>query len=298
MARESRQHTLDRVRSPRVHITYDVEIGDALEMKEIPFVVGVLADLTGKPEDPLPKMKDRKFIEIDRDNFNSVMEGMAPRLAYRVDNKLADDDSQLWIGCDSGLILFSKINDGGQFENRFRITTVNQFPTVRDVAIAGDAIWCATDNGLAVADRRDAVFLASGPVDRHRLTDHIEVADHDFRVLALIGQVLGRAADDRSRIDVVVLAQRAASHQRDVVLQLRTPSDRHVRPDDGKRANFDIHVNFSPGVNERRLGDLCGHCPVPLPVEDNRRGFRSLRRLPLFTRTLTPCQQSTHQFRV
>ncbi len=95
MAKESRQHTLDRVRSPRVHITYDVEIGDAIEMKEIPFVVGVLADLSGKPEDPLPKMKDRKFVEIDRDNFNSVMEGVAPRLAYRVDNKLTNDDSQM-----------------------------------------------------------------------------------------------------------------------------------------------------------------------------------------------------------
>lgn len=95
MARESRQHTLDRVRSPRVHITYDVEIGDAIEMKEIPFVVGVLADLSGKPDEPLPKIKDRKFIEIDRDNFNSVMEGMKPRLAYRVDNKLTDDDSKM-----------------------------------------------------------------------------------------------------------------------------------------------------------------------------------------------------------
>jgi type VI secretion system protein ImpB len=66
-------------------------------MKEIPFVVGVLSDLAGKPDPdkPLPKLKDRKFIEIDRDNFNNVMEGMAPRLAYRVDNKLTDDDSKL-----------------------------------------------------------------------------------------------------------------------------------------------------------------------------------------------------------
>lgn len=95
MAKESRQHTLDRVRSPRVHITYDVEIGDAIEMKEIPFVVGVLADLSGKPEEPLPKLKDRKFVEIDRDNFNNVMEGMAPRLAYRVDNRLTRDGSKM-----------------------------------------------------------------------------------------------------------------------------------------------------------------------------------------------------------
>ncbi|MBC2713418.1 MAG: type VI secretion system contractile sheath small subunit [Desulfosarcina sp.] len=92
---ESRQHTLDRVRSPRVQITYDVEVGDAIEMKEIPFVVGVLADLSGKPDEPLPKMKDRKFIEIDRDNFNQVLAGVKPRLAYKVDNKLTDDDSKM-----------------------------------------------------------------------------------------------------------------------------------------------------------------------------------------------------------
>ena len=92
---ESLQHTLDRVRSPRVQITYDVEVGDAIEMKEIPFVVGVLADLSGKPDEPLPKVKDRKFVEIDRDNFNQVLSGMKPRLAYRVDNKLTDDDSKI-----------------------------------------------------------------------------------------------------------------------------------------------------------------------------------------------------------
>jgi type VI secretion system protein ImpB len=95
MAKESLQHTLDRVRSPRVQITYDVEKGDAIEMKEIPFVVGVLADLSGKPEEALPKLKERKLVEIDRDNFSKVLEGMKPRLAYRVDNKLSDDDSSI-----------------------------------------------------------------------------------------------------------------------------------------------------------------------------------------------------------
>ncbi len=95
MANESLQHTLDRVRAPRVQITYDVEVGDAIEMKEIPFVVGVMADLSGKPDEPLPKLKERKFIEIDRDNFNNVLAGMKPRLAFRVDNKLSADDSKL-----------------------------------------------------------------------------------------------------------------------------------------------------------------------------------------------------------
>ena len=95
MAKESLQHTLDRVRSPRVQITYDVEIGDAIEMKEIPFVVGVLSDLSGKPDEPLPKVKDRKYVEIDRDNFDKVLDGMKPRLAYRVENKLSDDDTKI-----------------------------------------------------------------------------------------------------------------------------------------------------------------------------------------------------------
>jgi type VI secretion system protein ImpB len=95
MKKESLQHTLDRVRSPRVHITYDVEVGDAIEMKEIPFVLGVLSDLSGKPRDPLPRVKDRKFVEIDRDNFNGVLEGMKPRLTFRVDNKLTGDDTRL-----------------------------------------------------------------------------------------------------------------------------------------------------------------------------------------------------------
>jgi type VI secretion system protein ImpB len=78
-----------------VHITYDVEIGDAIEMKELPFVAGVLADLSGNPDDPLPRLRDRKFVEIDRDNFNAVLKGAKPRLTFRVDNKLTDDDSKL-----------------------------------------------------------------------------------------------------------------------------------------------------------------------------------------------------------
>lgn len=92
---ESLQHKLDRVRSPRVHITYDVEIGGAIQMKEIPFVVGVLGDFSGKPAEPLPKPKDRKFIEIDRDNFSNVLGGMKPRLAFRIDNKLTEDNTKM-----------------------------------------------------------------------------------------------------------------------------------------------------------------------------------------------------------
>src|SRR6266498_3843360 len=91
MARESTQHKLDRVRSPRVHITYDVEVGGAIELKELPFVVGVLGDFTGQPEQPLPKLKERKFVEVNPDNFDSVLEGMKPHLAFAVENKLSED---------------------------------------------------------------------------------------------------------------------------------------------------------------------------------------------------------------
>jgi len=91
MARESLQHKLDRVRSPRVHITYDVEVGGAIELKELPFVVGVLGDFTGQPEQPLPRLKERKFVEVNPDNFDSVLEGMKPHLAFAVENKLSEE---------------------------------------------------------------------------------------------------------------------------------------------------------------------------------------------------------------
>jgi len=95
MGSESQQHKLDRVRRPRVQITYDVETNGAMQKVELPFVVGVMADLSAQRKTPLPAMKDRKFVEIDRDNINKVMADAAPELQMRVDNKLAEDGSQL-----------------------------------------------------------------------------------------------------------------------------------------------------------------------------------------------------------
>jgi type VI secretion system protein ImpB len=95
--KESLQHKIDRVRPPRIQITYDVEIGGAIELKELPFVVGVLGDFVGKPEEPLPALKNRKFVEVDPDNFNQVLAGMSPRLAYTTDNKLQDDGSKMGV---------------------------------------------------------------------------------------------------------------------------------------------------------------------------------------------------------
>nr|WP_315199227.1 type VI secretion system contractile sheath small subunit [uncultured Aquabacterium sp.] len=94
--KDSVQQRLGRVRPPRVQLTYDVEVGDAIEQKEIPFVVGVMGDFTGQPDadNPLPKLKDRKFVQVDMDNFDEVMAGMAPRASYRVPNKLSAEGGE------------------------------------------------------------------------------------------------------------------------------------------------------------------------------------------------------------
>ena len=106
MAKESTQHKLDRVRKPRVQITYDVETGGAIEKKELPLVVGILADLAGKPDGPVIPIKARKFVEIDRDNFNDVCASIGPRLAFQVPTRLKDDDSKLNVE-----LRFRKIDD-------------------------------------------------------------------------------------------------------------------------------------------------------------------------------------------
>src|SRR5260221_84249 len=94
MSKESTQHKLDRVRRPRVQITYDVETNGAMVKTELPFVVGVMADMSGQPKTALPELKDRKFINIDRDNINDVLAKAAPRLAMKVQNRLTDEDTK------------------------------------------------------------------------------------------------------------------------------------------------------------------------------------------------------------
>lgn len=106
--KDSVQKRLEKVRPPRVQLTYDVEVGDAIEQKELPFVAGVLGDFTGKqdPTKPLPKLKDRKFVNVDLDNFDDVMKGMAPKASYRVKNKLSPEGGEFAVNLD-----FNKIDD-------------------------------------------------------------------------------------------------------------------------------------------------------------------------------------------
>ena len=92
--KDSIQQKLSRVRPPRVHLTYDVEKGDAIEQKELPFVVGVIGDFAGHPETPAAKLKDSKFVNLDSDNIDDVMKGVAPRAVYRVSNELSDQGGE------------------------------------------------------------------------------------------------------------------------------------------------------------------------------------------------------------
>jgi len=95
------------VRPPRVQLTYEVELGDAIEVKELPFVVGVIGDLAGQSEVEQPKLRERKFINIDRDNFDDVMKGIEPRAAFQVENRLSED--------------------GGKFAVDLRFTSIEDF---------------------------------------------------------------------------------------------------------------------------------------------------------------------------
>ena len=106
--KESTQKRLERVRPPRVQLSYDVEIGDAIESKELPFVVGVVGDFTGEqdPDKPLPKLKERKFVKVDTENFDDVMKGMAPKATYRVKNTLTPEGGEFGV-----MLRFNSLDD-------------------------------------------------------------------------------------------------------------------------------------------------------------------------------------------
>jgi type VI secretion system protein ImpB len=123
---ESLQHKLDRVRPPRVQITYDVETGGAIQKKELPFVVGILADLCGKPTEAPPPLKERKFVEIDRDNFNDVLGSISPRLALQVENKLSKDG-----GTTPVELYFHHLDDFGPINVIQQVTPLRKLYDIR-----------------------------------------------------------------------------------------------------------------------------------------------------------------------
>ena len=152
MARESTQHKLDRVRSPRVQITYDVETGGAIEMKELPFVLGIMADLAGKPDQASAPLKDpkRKFVETDRDNFNDVMKGIGPRLAYKVDNKLTNDDTKIGVE-----IRFNNIDDFSPEQVAEQVEPLKKLVEVRKQL---SALLAKTDGNDKLAEKLQEII--------------------------------------------------------------------------------------------------------------------------------------------
>ncbi|BFM12104.1 type VI secretion system contractile sheath small subunit [Simiduia litorea] len=97
---ESIHSKLKRVRKPRVHITYDVETNGAEAKKELPFVVGVMGDYSGDNAESRKALKERKFVQIDRDNFNDAMAKVNPKLELQVENTLAGDGSKMGVNLD------------------------------------------------------------------------------------------------------------------------------------------------------------------------------------------------------
>ena len=102
----SSQKFIARNRAPRVQIEYDVELYGAEKKIQLPFVMGVLADFSGNPKEPLPKLRDRKFVNVDLDNFDEVMKGIAPRATYRVKNELSPEGGEFAVD-----MTFDKLED-------------------------------------------------------------------------------------------------------------------------------------------------------------------------------------------
>ena len=174
---ESLQHKLDRIRPPRVQITYDVQVGDAQIKKELPFVVGVLADLAGHPDpdqEPLPELKDekRKFVEINRDNFDRVMGGIKPRLAMKVANKIEKDNTKVGVELN-----FRTLED---FEP---VNVVNQVEPLRKLLEARQRL-SELKSKITTNDRFDAL---------------LQRIIHDTDQLKRLGRETGRFAEAPSQ---------------------------------------------------------------------------------------------------
>ena len=146
---------LNRVRRPRVHITYEVETEGAQIVRELPFVVGVLGDFSGDPAQPLRPLGERKFVQIDRDNFDEVMQRLAPGLKLNVDNKLGAEDGNMAVN-----LRFNSIED---FEPG---RVLDQIPALRSLLET-----------------------------RNRLRDLMSKADRSEELEVLLEQVLKNPAD-------------------------------------------------------------------------------------------------------
>ncbi|MBE1301733.1 MAG: type VI secretion system contractile sheath large subunit [Alteromonadaceae bacterium] len=186
------QHKLSRVRPPRVQITYDVETGGALEKKEIPFIVGVIAPLSAKSDKVLPPLRDRKMVQIDRDNFNKVLESVEPRVKFSVPNKLPGGSGELMVN-----VPFMHIEDFDPVTVVTRVPALNTLylerSRLRDFMAkldGNDALAGLLSAVLSDAERSDALKAAvAGAKDavttarEDRAAGKIDAAAYDAAVL-------------------------------------------------------------------------------------------------------------------
>jgi type VI secretion system protein ImpB len=128
MSSESVHKKLTRVRPPRVQISYEVHVGDAIQLKEIPFVLGVLGDFTGNPVDALPEVRERKFVEVNPDNFDDVLASMKPHLRFSVENKLSDQPNASKLGVD---LSFKSLDDFGPEQVAMQIEPLKDLLALR-----------------------------------------------------------------------------------------------------------------------------------------------------------------------
>lgn len=147
---ESLQDKLTRVRKPRVHITYQVETEGAVVEKSLPFVVGVLGDFSGDTDESNNPLKDRKFIQIDRDNFNEVMEKIGPTLAFRVKDTFKNDDSEFPVD-----LKFTSIED---FEPQNVITQIDSLQNLLDMRNKLRDLFTKIDRSEDLAEILDGVL--------------------------------------------------------------------------------------------------------------------------------------------
>ena len=152
---ESIQQVLNRVRPPRVQITYDVEIGGAIEKKELPFIVGIIADLAAQSEKHKTRLRERKFVDIDRDNFDCVMEALEPRLSFQVPNALEEEGSG-----KIGVELFFR-----QMEDFAPIWIVHQVPPLKalyDERVALKDLTSKLDGNDALDEQLCRILMDQG----------------------------------------------------------------------------------------------------------------------------------------
>ncbi|PWT79985.1 MAG: type VI secretion system contractile sheath small subunit [Acidobacteria bacterium] len=275
MASESIQKKLSRVRPPRVRITYDVELGDAVQLKEIPFVVGVLADLSGKPAEPLPRLKDREFIEIDLDNFDEVLKEIKPRLAYRVNNKLIDDDTKLGVE-----LHFYTMQD---FEPQ---QVVNQVEPLRKMAESRrnlSDLLCKIDGNDRLVELLHEVIKKASALQKTEVEQ--EAAQGDSSLLKMHGQVETRSGKSGLKIvelDVIIAESRIARNQteqlwtEDLIVEfVRAVLDGTVVVKEDLEAPISARIIALDGIISAQLNEIM-HAPEFQKLEASWRGVHYL----------------------